>query len=111
MGCGQYLKPLNLALQIVAVEPLESPVLSSSKAGPHKIQGIGTGFIPRNADTLLYDEVIQVSGEEAMAMARKLAMKRDSFVAFHWVLPLWQQLLSPSIRKTWASILSWSFPV
>jgi cysteine synthase A len=78
-GCGQYLKPLNPSLQIVAVEPEESPVLSGGKPGPHKIQGIGAGFIPGNADTSLLDEVIQVSGEDAMAMARKMATVEGIF--------------------------------
>ena len=66
-------------MQIVAVEPVESPVLSGGKPGPHKIQGIGAGFIPGNADTSLLDEVIQLSGEDAMAMARRMATEEGIF--------------------------------
>jgi len=78
-GCGQYLKPLNPALQIVAIEPVESNVLSGGSPGPHKIQGIGAGFIPGNCDTSLIDEVIQISGDDAMAMARDVATKEGIF--------------------------------
>jgi len=78
-GCGQYLKPLRPSLQIVAVEPVESPVLSGGKPGPHKIQGIGAGFIPVNADTSLIDEVVKVSSDEAMIMARRMATEEGLF--------------------------------
>lgn len=72
-GVGDVLKQKIPNLQVVAVEPSASPVLSGGKPGPHKIQGIGAGFVPGILDTEIYDEVIQIDNEEAFEYARKLA--------------------------------------
>ena len=72
-GVGQALKRRNPAIQIVAVEPASSPVLSGGEAGPHKIQGIGAGFIPPILDIEIYDEVVTVANEEAVGLARLCA--------------------------------------
>ncbi|TCP66227.1 cysteine synthase A [Baia soyae] len=72
-GVGTVLKKKMPNLQVVAVEPSASPVLSGGKPGPHKIQGIGAGFVPKILDTEIYDEVMQVDIEEAFELARKLA--------------------------------------
>ena len=72
-GAGRYLKERNPALRVVAVEPAESPVLSGGKPGPHKIQGIGAGFVPGTLDRGVLDEVMTVTGDEAYAAARELA--------------------------------------
>jgi cysteine synthase len=74
-GCGEVLKEKNPSLKVVAVEPEGSPVLSGGDPGPHKIQGIGAGFVPDVLKTDLIDEVVQVANEDAMDTARKLASR------------------------------------
>ena len=74
-GVGSYLKAQNPAVQVVAVEPADSPVLSQGRAGAHKIQGIGAGFVPEVLDTAVYDEVVPVQNAEAFAAAKLLAVR------------------------------------
>ncbi len=71
-GAGEVLKKLKPSIQVVAVEPTESPLLTDGKFGPHKIQGIGANFVPEVLDRDVYDEVFHVSGDEAIAMSRRL---------------------------------------
>ncbi|WP_302390410.1 cysteine synthase A [Eggerthella sinensis] len=79
-GTGAYLKRMNPDVQVVAVEPASSPVLSEGRAGAHKIQGIGAGFVPDTLDTAVYDEVIAVEDEDAFAVGRELAAKEGLLV-------------------------------
>ena len=79
-GVGKYLKSKNPNVKVVAVEPAGSPVLSKGVAGPHKIQGIGAGFVPETLDTKVYDEVIAVENEDAFATGRTLARKEGLLV-------------------------------
>ena len=72
-GVGKFLKEKNPNVKVVAVEPAGSPVLSSGKPGPHKIQGIGPGFVPETLDTQIYDEVITIENEDAFATGREIS--------------------------------------
>jgi cysteine synthase A len=72
-GAGEYLKSKNPNIKIIAVEPFDSPVLSEGTAGPHKIQGIGAGFVPDTLNTDIYDEVIKVKNEDAFRTGREIA--------------------------------------
>jgi cysteine synthase A len=78
-GAGRYLRERNPSIRIVAVEPAESPVLSGGEPSPHRQQGIGAGFIPGNLDTKIYDEVIRVSNDDAIATTRRLARDEAIF--------------------------------
>ncbi len=79
-GVGEYLKSKNPNVKVVAVEPAGSPVLSKGVAGPHKIQGIGAGFVPETLNTEIYDEIIPVENEDAFAMGKRLARKAGVLV-------------------------------
>ncbi|MBR3050836.1 MAG: pyridoxal-phosphate dependent enzyme, partial [Selenomonadaceae bacterium] len=72
-GVGRFLKAKNKNIKVVAVEPKTSPVLSAGKAGAHKIQGIGAGFVPDTLDTTIYDEVVPVANEDAFKFGREFA--------------------------------------
>ena len=79
-GVGAYLKSKNPAVRVVAVEPAASPVLSAGTAGPHKIQGIGAGFVPPVLDTGIYDEIIPVSNEDAFSVGRLIGTQEGVLV-------------------------------
>ena len=79
-GVGTYLKSKNKDIKVVAVEPESSPVLSEGKSGPHKIQGIGAGFVPKVLDTSIYDEIIRVSNEDAFATGKLIGKKEGILV-------------------------------
>ena len=88
-GVGEYLKAQNPNVKVVAVEPAGSPVLSQGKAGPHKLQGIGAGFVPETLNTGVYDEIIPVENEDAFAAGRALARKEGLLVGISSGAAVW----------------------
>lgn len=88
-GVGQYLKEKIPRLQVVAVEPTDSPILSKGVAGPHKIQGIGAGFVPQVLDTKVYDEILTVANEDAFETGRLLGKSEGVLVGISSGAALW----------------------
>ncbi|MGI5897329.1 MAG: cysteine synthase A [Oscillospiraceae bacterium] len=88
-GTGEYLKSKNPQVKVVAVEPASSPVLSGGKPGPHKIQGIGAGFVPDTLNTKIYDEIIQVENEDAFAAGRSIAKTEGLLVGISSGAAVW----------------------
>ncbi|MGE5614508.1 MAG: cysteine synthase A [Bacillota bacterium] len=88
-GAGEFLKSKNPGIKIVAVEPASSPVLSKGTPGPHKIQGIGAGFVPEVLNTKIYDEIIAVENEDAFATGRELAKTEGLLVGISSGAALW----------------------
>lgn len=91
-GIGQYLKEQNSEVKLVAVEPSDSPVLSEGRAGSHKIQGIGAGFVPEVLDTTLYDEVITVESDDAFAIGREIGREEGVLVGISSGAAVWAAL-------------------
>ena len=91
-GVGKYLKSKNPNVKVVAVEPKSSPVLSGGNPGPHKIQGIGAGFVPDTLNTGIYDEIIQVENEDAFEAGRRIAKTEGVLVGISSGAALWAAL-------------------
>jgi cysteine synthase A len=98
-GAGRYLRERKPGVRIVAVEPAESPVLSGGQPSPHKQQGIGAGFIPSILDTKIYDEVIKVTNDDAIAMTRRLARDEAIFAGISSGSMTWAALQVASRRE------------
>lgn len=88
-GAGEYLKKQKPGLKIVAVEPADSPILSEGRAGPHKIQGIGAGFVPEVLNTTIYDEIVTVTNADAFAAARELPRSEGLLIGISSGAALW----------------------
>lgn len=88
-GTGEFLKSKNPKVKVIAVEPFDSPVLSEGKSGPHKIQGIGAGFIPKVLNTAVYDEIIKVKNEDAFIAGRELSKSEGLLVGISSGAAVW----------------------
>ena len=88
-GCGEIFKNRNPKIRVVAVEPADSPVLSGGKPGPHKIQGIGAGFIPQVVNRDIIDEIVQVTNADAMDIARQLGLKEGMMAGISSGAAMW----------------------
>ena len=88
-GVGRYLKSQNSDVKVVAVEPKGSPVLSEGVSGPHKIQGIGAGFVPDTLDTKVYDEIITVENDDAFETGRRIARSEGVLVGISSGAAVW----------------------
>ena len=104
-GVGEYLKGQNPQVKVVAVEPSGSPVLSGGKAGPHKIQGIGAGFVPDVLDTRVYDEIIPVDNEAAFATGRLMGHTEGVLVGISSGDPLRAAMPPPTPPETAGKII------
>ncbi|MDD3806893.1 MAG: cysteine synthase A [Candidatus Marinimicrobia bacterium] len=109
-GVGEVLKERNNAIQVIAVEPDASPVLSGGKAGQHKLQGIGAGFIPDILNTSILDEIIRVKDEDAGEIARAVAKKEGLLVGISSGAALWASLLVAKRPENRGKVIVTIFP-
>ena len=91
-GVGEVLKSRKPSVQVIAIEPTASPVLSGGQKGPHPIQGIGAGFVPKILNTKIYDEIIQVTGEDSFKVARQAALEEGLLVGISSGAAIWASL-------------------